>query len=86
MKKAAINFMRKHAPNERINTREFCYPLLSLGPTYAAHSNGVVHVMVPNAPGPKDSLIYVSKGARVPDSPFGLRHLTGSWYYERVQK
>ncbi len=74
----AISFMQQHPPDSEVRLSGFRYPYCALGNTRVTHHDGSVFVMVPSGPGPKDSLVYVSQGSKVPDYS---KHLTGLWYY-----
>ena len=74
----AISFMKEHPPDADASIRGFHYPCFPLGETRVSHHGGSVYVMIPSAPGPKDSLVYVSADSARPED---LQHNTGRWYY-----
>ncbi len=63
-------------PNFVIVSR-FRYPFFYMS-THGRYSNGALFLIVPSAPGPKDTIIYDPNNV-VPKGD--LQHLTGPWYY-----
>jgi hypothetical protein len=55
----------------------FRYPFCHMS-THGSYKNGALFLIVPNAPGPKDSIIYDPNNT-VPKTD--CEHLTGPWWY-----
>ena len=66
-------------PN-RVFVSDFRYPYFRMS-TFGRYRDGALFLIVPSAPGPKDTIIYDPNNV-VPKGD--LEYLTGSWYYHYV--
>lgn len=74
---AALN---KYPEGEEFTMRDFRYPLCKF-PFYARrvyHKDGVLYILVPSGPGPKDTILYDPNNRL--DHSRGCQHLRGNWW------
>ncbi|HNS21172.1 MAG TPA: hypothetical protein PKH24_11775 [Sedimentisphaerales bacterium] len=78
----AIEAIRQIEDPNHVCVRGFRYPCCKM-PTVGYYRNGALFLVVPSAPGPKDSILFDPNGAV---SKEGWEHLAGSWYYYHVSR
>jgi hypothetical protein len=77
----ALSVIQQNPPDTRLWMTGFRYPYFDLGTTLVYHHEGSVFIMIPSAPGEKDSLVYLPPGSQLSED---FEHLIGPWYYDNV--
>ncbi|HOS66141.1 MAG TPA: hypothetical protein PK251_15485 [Candidatus Latescibacteria bacterium] len=78
----AETVMKQHPEGEKFTIQGFRYPLCKMMDADAYHKDGILFLIVPSAPGPKDTIMYDPNRAR---DHANDQSLGGAWWFSKYR-